>query len=343
MAYAAPLGLRTLSSSTRQPPNSLRTRSKPMTGARTVPAGSRVASARQPGEPSSTFPGEHAVGRRSAARRRRRAGTTRSPGRAGSGRSARLSHSCGLITPRHQVDREPALLALDPERHVVLGRSSRTRACLRSLQLVGRRGRGSSRSARGRPAAVDGSGRPPRRRPGTGTGAARAPAGSGPPGGPWVSCDDELAPRRSARPRSAYGGALPVGGVAAGQRGLGQLADLVPVAELLQLRAQPARPGPGPPGRPGPAWGAGCRRAARRTARRGRPARSPARCSGAGHGYERRPASDVVLGRPDHGRGTGRRSGRRRRRAGRRRRPAAPGSARARTAGRRSRPSWRRR
>ena len=51
IAYAAPLGLRTLSSSTRQPPNSLRTRSKPMIGARTVPLGSRVASAASPESP----------------------------------------------------------------------------------------------------------------------------------------------------------------------------------------------------------------------------------------------------------------------------------------------------
>ena len=54
IAYAAPLGLRTLSSSTRHPPNSLRTRSKPITGARTALGGSEVASGRQPGDCSTS-------------------------------------------------------------------------------------------------------------------------------------------------------------------------------------------------------------------------------------------------------------------------------------------------
>ena len=52
MAYATPDGFRTLSSSTRQPPYSLRTRSKPWIAARTVLAGRREASSRHPGAPS---------------------------------------------------------------------------------------------------------------------------------------------------------------------------------------------------------------------------------------------------------------------------------------------------
>ena len=67
IAYAAPLGIRTLSSSTRQPPNSLRTRSKPMIGARTAPR-------RQPGRLRRASPerADHAVGGQHARRRARR-------------------------------------------------------------------------------------------------------------------------------------------------------------------------------------------------------------------------------------------------------------------------------
>ena len=69
-------------------------------------------------------------------------------------------------------------------------------------------------------------------------------------------------------------GALPVGGVAAGQRGLGQPAHLVLVAELGERARRAARPSPRRRRRRGRGGGAGCGRAGCPTARRGRPARA---------------------------------------------------------------------
>ena len=98
--------------------------------------------------------------------------------------------------------------------------------------------------------------RPPRRRPGAGSVRSAGTSAGRPCGGPWVSSTTARR-RRPARPRSAQRGALPVGGVAAGQRGRSASSlDLVVVAQLLQVRTQPLAAALGPPARPGPAGGA---------------------------------------------------------------------------------------
>ena len=114
IAYAAPLGLRTLSSSTRQPPNSLRTRSKPITGARTVPGRQAGGLGAPAGGLLDQLPAQHAVGQDPLGavdvlqEQLDRPGPLDQPG----GQSLPLVRA---DHPGHQVDREAPHLAVDPE------------------------------------------------------------------------------------------------------------------------------------------------------------------------------------------------------------------------------------
>ena len=273
MAYAAPLGLRRLSSSTRQPPYSLRTRSKPMTGARTAPAGSRRASSRQPGEPPTTSSGS-TPSRGSAARRRRRA-------RNDSIARARWMRPAASSCPLVRAERPGA----SGRRRTAAARR-RPRRSARARRPT-RRGPASARRARRRPArgstrrcpryAGRGRAGPDGLVPGPDAVAAqrrRPPAADRPPGR-WVSSTtsshDVLEP-------AALGerGALPVGGVAAGQHRLGQLATSSQSPSSSSCGAA-GRPGPGRRRRPGTGrgWPAAVEQLAGQPAAGGPPDRRP--------------------------------------------------------------------
>ena len=312
-----------------------------MTGARTVPGGSRVASGAPARRAFDQLPGAARRRRRSAARRRRRAGTPRSPGPAGSGPSTRACHSCGLIirgtrSTENRCFSPPTpnvmLGSVDPVRSgllavVQIGRSPRRAEVLD--QVVVDRPRSMARVRR------------PRRRLGTGSGAARAP-----PARVRRAARGSRATTSSttsvSRPRSAYAARC-------------RSAELPRASVVLaSSRTSSQSPSSSSCGRSrltrdltacAAGTGLGCRvssssspdsppRAARQIA---------ARCTGGGTGSNGRPRSMSLLGGAARWPGTGRRSARRRRRSGRRRRCAAPGSGRAPTGGRRSRPSWRRR
>ena len=90
----------------------------PLTWARTPCRPISAPVGRSPGEPSTTHAGHDAVGAPRPARRRRRAGTRRARGPAGSGRRCSVAQSAA-DDPRHEVDREQpgARLAGDAEGH----------------------------------------------------------------------------------------------------------------------------------------------------------------------------------------------------------------------------------
>ena len=249
----------------------------------------RAAAAPRPASRASPPPGRGPARRRrsAAARRRRPAGTPRPPGPAGPRPSASACHSCGLTTRGTRSTCEPPLLALDAEGQpagvdpgvalrppaAAISSGGQPPVVVDEVAVGGPRLQAGADGLVARPGPVAAQGRDGR----------LGPAGRA------VGLGDHQLDDVAQPAALGEGGPLPVGAVAAGQRGLAELQHLVPVAELLQLRAAAGAPASGRPRRAGCGLGVAqvvqqltAQPAARRPPDRrpGAAARAPARRAG---------------------------------------------------------------